>query len=100
MHPAIAAGPVAATARRIQPHMYVSIRSMPTCCRHVQYVNASPYACTSVYACMNVRRYACVHASMHVLVSASMYMSKCIRLQAACWQMQLCSCAMCMHVGV
>ena len=34
-------------------YMYVS---MPTCCRHVQYVNASPYACTAVYACMNVRR--------------------------------------------
>ena len=51
--PAIAAGPVAATARRIQLHMYVS---MPTCCRHVQYVNASPYACTAVYACMIVRR--------------------------------------------
>jgi hypothetical protein len=73
MHPAIAAGPVAATARRIQLHnMYVC---MPTCCRHVQYVNASPYACTSVYACMNVRRYACMYASMHVLVFASMYMS-------------------------
>lgn len=58
------------------------------------------HSCVCVHDRASLGRYACMYASMHVLVSASMYMSKCIRLQAACWQMQLCSCAMCMHVGV
>ena len=57
------------------------------------------HICVCVHERASLGRYACMYASMHVLVSASMYMSRCIRLQA-CWQMQLCSCAMCMHVGV
>ena len=87
MHPAIAAGPVAATARRRQLHMYVS---MPTCCRHVQYVNASPYACTAVYACMIVRRWASMHACMQACMH--LYLEVCTCLGAyACRHVGRCS---------